>query len=322
MTKLSTRLVFVSLLLLFAATLWWLQPWRRIGYSEWHLPAKTDIPVAVSVGADGSTWVSLDLSNAVVRIRGGDMTRFDKGKTSVDPLGIAAAPDGGAWFTDAPQLNVSFIDAAGKITRYPLDTPIARLGRLLLAPDGAVWFTEASAYSVTRLKDGKLDRHTVDALRGGPYGVALAPNGDIWATLQSGNQLMRVSGAGAIDLFDIPSRGSSPTDIAVGGDGAVWFLQFRGNKLGRFLGGKFDEFDVPLAAPGLSGITIAPDGSVWFGLLRHHRLARWRAGKVELFELPRDQARPFSLAADAAGNIWYADISGYVGYLAARHAQR
>ena len=42
-----------------------------------------------------------------------------------------------------------------------------------------------------------------------------------------------------------------------------------------------------------------------------------RDGQLRVFALPRENARPYSLAADASGNIWYADISGYVGKLAA-----
>ena len=32
-----------------------------------------------------------------------------------------------------------------------------------------------------------------------------------------------------------------------------------------------------------------------------------------MHKLPRDDAKPFSVAADAQGRIWYADIRGYIG---------
>ena len=39
------------------------------------------------------------------------------------------------------------------------------------------------------------------------------------------------------------------------------------------------------------------------------------------FKLPRDDARPYSLAVDRDGNVWYADIHGYVGMLPADYAR-
>ena len=113
-----------------------------------------------------------------------------------------------------------------------------------------------------------------------------------------------------------------PTDIAVDSSGAVWFVEFRGNRIGRYAGGKFTELDVPVERAALSGLAAAPDGSVWFGTLRGHSLGRVRNGKVQMFSLPREQARPFSVAVDHAGNVWYADISGTVGMIPVAAARR
>lgn len=72
----------------------------------------------------------------------------------------------------------------------------------------------------------------------------------------------------------------------------------------------------------LTGLAVAGDGSVWFGMLRGGGLGRLGDGRVETFKLPREGARPCSLAVDRSGNVWYADISGYVGMLPARYAHR
>jgi len=42
------------------------------------------------------------------------------------------------------------------------------------------------------------------------------------------------AGAGRRVTFDLPRGGAVPTDVAVGSDGSVWFLQFRANRIGRF----------------------------------------------------------------------------------------
>jgi virginiamycin B lyase len=184
-----------------------------------------------------------------------------------------------------------------------------------LAPDGAVWFAEGSAYSITRYKDGQFQRNVIGSVRGGPYGVAVARDGTVWATLQAGNQLVRIGGDGTMRSFDIPTRGSSPSDIAVDAKGVVWFLEFRGNKLGRFEDGKFQEFVLGEANVGPTGLAVAPDGAVWLGMLRVGSLGRFADGKLERIALPRKNARPYGVAVDASGNVWYTDTSGYVGML-------
>jgi streptogramin lyase len=39
------------------------------------------------------------------------------------------------------------------------------------------------------------------------------------------------------------------------------------------------------------------------------------------FALPRPDARPFGIAVDASNNVWYTDLSGWIGRLAAERAR-
>jgi virginiamycin B lyase len=151
--------------------------------------------------------------------------------------------------------------------------------------------------------------------------VAAAADGAVWATLQGANQLLRILPDGSMTYFDIPTRGSVPSDVAVSSEGTVWFIEFRGNKIGRFHGNRFEEISVGQETAGLTGLTVAPDGSVWFGMLRKGSLGRLRNGKISEFKLPGDRPRPYSVAADSTGNIWYTDISGYVGMIPASEAK-
>lgn len=294
-------------------------------FVEYAMPEKTDIPTAIAVAPDSSIWFTMDFAPAIGRIRDGKIERIPTGKqrNNVEPLGLGVDSSGTVWYTDALDQAITSISPGGEFRKYPLDTPIARLARLAVGNDGTVWFAEGTAYSITSLKDGKVTRHVINNIRGGPYGVAVDAQGNAWATLQGGNQLLKITPSGAMSEYEVPTRSSSPTDIAVDAAGAVWFVQFRGSKVGRFADGKFTEFDVPSQSwAALSGVTVAPDGAVWFGAMREHAIGRVRDGKVKLFPLPRPDARPYSVAADAAGNIWYADISGYVGMLTARAARK
>jgi len=289
-------------------------------FVEYRMDEPQDAPIAIAAGADGSIWFTIDHADAIGRLRDGRIERLPTSSRNIEPLGLAVAADGSAWYTDLAARAIARVSGAGEIARFALDTPIARLGRLAIAPDGAVWFADPTGYGITRLKDGVFSRHQIESARGGAYGVAAAADGAIWATLQNGNQLLQLAADGTSRTFDLPRNGALPTDVAVGSDGSVWFLQFRANRIGRFKDGQFSDVEAGRENAGLSGIAVAPNNDVWFGMMRRASLGRLRDGRIEVFALPRDNARPFSVAVDRDGNVWYADISGFVGMLPARHA--
>jgi virginiamycin B lyase len=290
-------------------------------FVEYPMAEPQDAPIAIAAGADGSVWFTMDHADAIGRLRDGRIERLPTTTRNVEPLGLAVADDGSAWYTDIAARAIARTSSTGEIVRFVLDTPIARPARLAIAPDGAVWFADPTGYATTRLKDGVFSRHRIESARGGPYGVAVTAAGTVWATLQNGNQLLRIAPDGTGATFDLPRPGAVPTDIAVGPDGSVWFLEFRANRVGRFHNGRFSDVEASEQNAGLSGLAVAQNGDVWFGMLRRASLGRLRDGNVAVFALPRDNARPFSIAVDRSGNVWYADISGYVGMLPAGNAQ-
>jgi len=272
-------------------------------------------------------WFTLEASDAIGILRDGRIQKLAKGPESVEPLGLAVDAGGRAWYTEAPRQRISRASPDGTITSFALSTPVARLGRLAVAPDGDVWFAETSLVSVTHLKEGRLTRHVVGSfapatpMDAAPFGVAVARDGTVWATLQNANKLLRIAPGGEKTAFEVPTRNSGIGDVAVGADGAVWFLEIAANKIGRFAGGRFEEYAVPTASAGLVALAVAPDGDAWFTELRGHRLGRVRPGAITEFVLPRDDARPFGIAVDAGNNIWYTDLSGWLGRLDAGRAR-
>ncbi len=294
--------------------------WTHRGFVEYRMLRETDIPTAVAVAPDGTVWFTIELADAIGRLRDGRIERLPKGKQNVEPMGLAVDAEGNAWFTDSPARAISRISPAGAITSYPLATPIARLARLTLAPDGAVWFADGTTFSITRLKEGVFTRHELSSFRAGPFGVAVDRQGTAWATLQNVNRLARIAPGGELAEIDVPTRASNPTDVAVDASGAVWFLEFRANKVGRYAEGRFTEFKVPTPRAGLTAIATAPDGAVWFTELRAHGLGRLRDGVMTEFRVPRGDARPFGIAVDRVNNVWYTDLAGYLGMLSAARA--
>jgi len=70
----------------------------------------------------------------------------------------------------------------------------------------------------------------------------------------------------------------------------------------------------------LTSLAVAPDGTVWFTELREHKLGRLRDGNLIELQLPRDDARPFGVAVDGEGNVWYTDLTGWLGHVPVEQA--
>jgi virginiamycin B lyase len=282
--------------------------------AEYAMLAPTDIPTTVAIGPDGAVWFTIDFGEGVGLIRDGKVQRVPKpGGRNVEPIGLGIDASGAAWVTDPAKVAITRVTASGETQSFPLGTPVARLARLAVAPDGSVWFAESTAFSITRLKDGKLDRHEFKSLRGGPYGVSVGADGTVWATLQSGNQLLSIAPNGEMTEHDMPTPSAAPTDVAVDPKGGVWVVEFSANKIAQYANGKFTEYALTDGKRAPSGIAVTPDGTVWFGVLGGGVIGKLKDGQISYVPLPRPNARPYSLAADAKGGVWYADISGWVG---------
>ena len=287
------------------------------GFVEYPMPVKTDIPAAIAAAPNGAVWFTIEFSDAIGVFRDGKIERLRKGGQNLEPLGLAPDASGGAWFTDTPMRAISHISPDGSIRSFPLPTPIVRFGRLALAPDGAVWFADITTASVTRLRDGEFARYDVGSLGATPYGIAIDVGGSVWTTLQGAEQLGFIASGSQVTAFDVPTRNSGLSDLAVDRSGAVWLLEMRANQLARFADGRFAEFAVPAPSAGLTAVAAAPDGAVWFTEISAGKLGRLRDGRISEFPLPRANARPFAMTIDSANNVWYSDLSGSLGMLPA-----
>jgi virginiamycin B lyase len=76
-------------------------------------------------------------------------------------------------------------------------------------------------------------------------------------------------------------------DITSGPDGALWFVELRGNKVGRLtVGGALTEYAVPTSDAQPAGIVFAPpgflclDAHLWFTERAGNKLGRIRAVTV------------------------------------------
>ena len=62
----------------------------------------------------------------------------------------------------------------------------------------------------------------------------------------SGNKIGRITTAGVVTEYPVPTAGSYPGSITAGPDGALWFTEGAGNKIGRITtAGVITEYPVP-----------------------------------------------------------------------------
>jgi len=94
-------------------------------------------------------------------------------------------------------------------------------------------------------------------------GVAAGSDGALWFTEPGANKIGRITTAGTITEYAIPTSRSVPVGIAAGSDGALWFAEGIGNKIRRVTtAGTFTEYVIPTSPGTPIGIAAGPDGAL------------------------------------------------------------
>jgi hypothetical protein len=87
--------------------------------------------------------------------------------------------------------------------------------------------------------------------------------GALWFTEEGANKIGRITIAGAVSEYAIPTASSQPEDITMGPDGALWFTELKGNKIGRITTvGAVTEYVIPTASSQPEDITTGPDSAM------------------------------------------------------------
>jgi streptogramin lyase len=150
----------------------------------------------------------------------------------------------------------------------------------------------------------------------------------MWFTEATGNKIGRITTAGAVTEYPIPTAASQPNGIVTGSDGNLWFTETSANKIGRLVPstGAITEFTIPTANSQPMGITLGPDGDVFFAEYNANKIGRITpAGAIAEFSTlfaPPPADHPLYVTpgrqsdASGLGAIWYsAEGSGRIGYL-------
>jgi virginiamycin B lyase len=114
--------------------------------------------------------------------------------------------------------------------------------------------------------------------------------------------------------FPIPTPNSIPLVITAGPDGAMWFAEEIGNKIGRITAsGAITEFNLPTPSAYPEGITSGPDGALWFTETQGNKIGRITAtGVITEYPLPTPFSQPGAITTGPDGALWFTE-GGKVG---------
>lgn len=123
-----------------------------------------------------------------------------------------------------------------------------------------------------------------------------------------------IATAQTVTEFTIPTAASRPFGIAAGPDGALWFVEGDGNKIGRITtAGAFTEYTIPTKtnfgnfSSHPQCIVAGPDGAMWFVEGDGNKIGRIdTAGKITEFANFAG-GWPQCLTAGPDGALWIAD---------------
>jgi len=265
------------------------------------------------------------------------VTEFALPTASSGPMGITTGPDGNLWFVEGDGNRIGRITTAGAITEFAIPTANSQPQQIVSGPDGNLWFVEGNANKIGRITPaGVITEYSNPTSPGFPQSLTVGPDGNLWfadqgpigaggASVVTGNgSIGRITTAGVITKFAVPTANSEPNFITTGPDGALWFTYGNDknvgiNKIGRITtAGVVTDFSIPTANSSPMFIVTGTDGALWFTEGASSKIGRiTTAGVITEYALPVN-TNPLGISVGPDGALWFAEAglwtpSGFVG---------
>jgi streptogramin lyase len=256
---------------------------------QFPTPSPNSRPAGIAPGPEGNMWFTEERENKIGRISlsGSPITEFSIPTPESEPTGITLGPDGNLWFTESGANKIGRITPAGAITEFPLPAN-SNPNQIATGPDGNVWFTEDAEtleeVENTEKSEKEIIRH--------PHGL-----------------IGRITPAGALEGWAIPTAGGKPAGITTGPDGNVWFTEENANNIGRITpSGAISEFHVT-GGGNPHGIAPGPNGEVWFTVPGGNKIGRIppSGSPITLTQIPTPNSQPNGIALGPDGALWFSE---------------
>jgi virginiamycin B lyase len=219
--------------------------------------------------------------------------------------------DSGAW-------EIGWLDTKTLRKRViPLPQEVDRVDGIALGPNGAMAYVENDRRSqeLAYAPAGGKARFLMDVTDGSVNPKSLELTADTLRWKSKAGEARSVALAytppwwGSVKEFAIPTRSSKPAGIAAGPDGALWFTEYAGNRIGRIgVDGQLLEFKVPTARSLPDGIVAGADGALWFTEGAGNKVGRITTdGTITEFPVPTAKSGPGAITAGPDGALWFAE---------------
>jgi virginiamycin B lyase len=265
-----------------AATVATLSRQLPAGDSRIELPAlaaEIRMRACVLIAVLACAWSAVICSTAL----GAAVNLYSAGGTDSGPSDITAGPDGALWWGDLGKIGRITVD--GHVSGFTASLPRdAVIGDLTLGPDGRIWFTERPYSRIGAITPtGTVTQYRLPSDRVGPFPFPVVV---------------------------------TPTSLAFGSDGALWFTQLYNAAIGRMtVDGRIGHYTRGIRSDALD-IAAGPDGALWF-TSNKEGLGIGRittAGQVSYFSRGL-RGEPGFIVSGPDGNLWFTARTEYRDFI-------
>jgi virginiamycin B lyase len=144
---------------------------------------------------------------------------------------------------------------------------------------------------------------------GSPYLITWGFTGDLWFTEPEFNQVAKITSAGVITEFSVPTASSNPLGIATVGGTDAWFTEYNANKIGHVTSaGVFTEYTIPTPNSGPWGIIPGPTGGYWFVEQLGNKIGFIdNGGAITEHAIPTANAFPVTIDWVTNDRLWFTE---------------
>ena len=232
-------------------------------------------------------------------------------------------------FVPTPPISERLVGilASPYITEFNIPTPSSVPNGIGVDKKGNVWFVENEAGILAMLDRNSylLTEYKIPADIGEVWSLKFDTQGNLWFT-DSKDRIWRFDTIGkSFRNYEVPTKGSRPTDLAIDTGGRIWITQIRSNYSEE--GERIAVFDPSKEAfteyklgdrSGPAGIALE-NGNIWITQTYANNIAKFNKYDLSYKQFTPSQSivSPIGIAVDARGTVWFAQhgaskISGFV----------
>jgi streptogramin lyase len=259
----------------------------------------------ITTGPDGNLWFvnpQNGLHDQVGKITTKGVVSFFP--TNDLPNGLTTGPDGNLWLIETS--HVAKFTTGGVEDECATLTQGSGFPGIVTGPDKNIWFTESDSVSNVVPSTCALTEYPSLGLPFEyPSSIVSAPDGNLWIVSFYGDNIGRITTAGALTGTFALSTGAGGWD-ATGPDGNIWFTTvYPANVVGFMTPkGAVTTYQIPTPNAGATGIAAGPDGNMWFLESDVEQIAKVTPSGV-ITEYAANGYDWFGIIAGPDGNLWF-----------------